>query len=357
VPGLAALRTSAGDGHLYVVAHDGRVWTNCWQDGEAPAGWSALGSPLFPKGANVVVLCNRLQDRDLFVLGRDARLWNTCWVTDKPWKQWRGWEALGGRRFPAGAGVAATTVARTGDVAAFVVDADGRLWMVRFPDPERGRELCWSRFAVIDGPPLAAGGPVCAISSGHARDLAVLALGRDGRVWTAATTWPVPAPPTPWGEWSALGGLSAISFRAVRDGDGASDVIAVGQDGRLHAASAPTQGAWGPWSPIGQRRPPLDGAIVVLAGSKGERRVLMLGRDRRVWTNVRSEGGSGRWAAIGARRFAAGASIAALGDRESEHQVFVLDVDGRVRTSVARLPNVGGENSSVLQNGRFPMHP
>jgi hypothetical protein len=51
----------------------------------------------------------------------------------------------------------------------------------------------------------------------------------------------------------------------------------------------------------------------------------MLGRDRRVWTNVRSEGGSGRWAAIGARRFAAGASIAALGDRESEHQVFVLD--------------------------------
>ncbi|MDQ6803405.1 MAG: hypothetical protein M3065_00225 [Actinomycetota bacterium] len=140
MPALAALRTSPGDGHLYAVADDGRVWTSSWRDRVRPGGWSPVGAPLFEGGADVVVLCNRLQDRDLFVLRRDGRLWNICRVTDKPWKQWRRWEALGRRRFPAAAGVAAATVANTGDVAAFAVDGGGRLWIDRFPDPERGAQ-------------------------------------------------------------------------------------------------------------------------------------------------------------------------------------------------------------------------
>lgn len=171
IPALAALGTGPGDGHLYAVARDGRVWTRSWRDCGRPDGWSPLGPPLFPAGAEVVVLNNRLQDRDLFVLGLDGRLWNTCWVTDKPWKQWRRWEALGQHQFPAGAGLAATTVANTGDVAAFVVDGGGRLWTVRFPDLGRETHGHWSGFSVIEGPPLAADAAVCAISSGHGCDM------------------------------------------------------------------------------------------------------------------------------------------------------------------------------------------
>ena len=351
---LAALRTSPGDGHLYAVARDGAVWTSSWRDGGRPGGWSPLGAPLFPGGAEVVVLCNRLQDRDLFVLGRDGRLWNACWVTDKPWKQWRRWEALGPRRFPAGAGVAAATVANTGDVAAFAVDGAGRLWIDRFPDPEREREQWWSGFSVIDGPPLAAGAPLCAISSGDGGDLAVLALGRDGRVWTADTTWPVPAPPAPWGQWSPLGALRALSIRALRDADGASAVIAVGKDGRLHAASAPAGEAWGSWSALGRRRPVHEAGIVVLAGARGERRVLVLGSDGRVWTNVARGNAWGGWAAVGGRRFAAGASLAALGNGEREHQAFVLDTGGRVWTNVTRPPDARWDGWSLFEESAFP---
>ena len=354
MPALAALRTSPGDGHLYVVARDGRVWTISWRDRGRTGGWSPLGAPLFPPGADVVVLCNRLQDRDLFVLGRDGRLWNTCWVTDKRWKQWRRWEALGRRQFPAGAGVTAATVANSGDVAAFAVDGGGRLWINRFPDPERGRQQWWSGFSVIDGPPLAPGAPVCAISSGHGGDLAVLALGRDGRVWMAATTWPVPAPAEPWGQWSALGGLRAVSIRALRDADGASAAVAIGEDGRLHGASAPAGERWRSWSALGRRRPALDAGIVLMAGALGERRVLVLGSDGRVWTNVARGGAWDGWAAVGGRRFAAGASLAALGDHESEHRAFVLDVDGRVWTNVARSTDARWDGWSVLGESAFP---
>jgi hypothetical protein len=55
----------------------------------------------------------------------------------------------------------------------------------------------------------------------------------------------------------------------------------VGQDGRLHAASAPAGETWGSWSALGRRRPGLDAAIVVMAGAHGERRVLALGADGR----------------------------------------------------------------------------
>ena len=354
MPTLAALRTSPGDGHLYVVARDGRVWTSEWRGSGRLSEWLPLGEPLFPRGADVVGLSNRLEDRDLFVLGRDGRLWNTCWVTDKPWKQWRGWEALGRRRFPAGAGLAAATVANSGDVAAFTVDAGGRLWIVRFPDPERGRQQWWSDLSVIDGPPLGAGAPVCAISSGHGGDLAVLALGRDGRVWTAATTWAVPAPPAPWSPWSALDGLRAVSIRALRDAAGASAVVAVGQDGRLYAASAPASETWGSWSALGRRRPVLHAGVVVLAGMRGERRVLVLGTDGRLWTNVARGGAWGGWAAVGARRFAAGATITGLGDRESEHRALVLDVDGRVWTNVTRSADARWDGWSVLGESAFP---
>ena len=348
MPALAASRTSAGDGHLYAVARDGRVWTSELGDGGCPGEWSPLGEPLFRCGAEVAVLSNRLRDRDLFALGRDGRLWNTCWVTDKPWKQWRGWEALGRRRFPSGAGVAATTVANTGDVATFVVDDRGRLWMVRFPDPEGGRQQWWSGLSVVDAPPLRAGAPVCAISSGHARDLAVLAIGEDGRVWTVATTWPVPAPPAPWSPWSALGELRAISIRALRDADGASAVIAVGQDGRLHAASAPAGETWGSWSALGRRRPALDPGISFLAGADGERRVLVLGAGGRVWTNLARDGAWGGWTAVGTRRFAPGACLAALGDRQDGHLALVLDIDGRVWTNVAESVDARWNGWSVL---------
>ncbi len=354
MPALAALRTSPGDGHLYAVARDGRVWTSSWREGGRPGGWSPVGTPLFPDGAEVVVLCNRLRDRDLFVLGHDGRLWNTCWVTDKPWKQWRSWEALGRRRFPAGAGVAAVTVANTGDVAALAVDGSGRLWIVRFPDPERGRQQWWSGFSVIDGPPFAAGAPVCAISSGHGLDLGVLALGRDGRVWTAETTWPVPATPERWGQWSALGGLRVVSIRALRDADGASAVIGVGEDGRLHAAFMPASGTWGSWSALGRRRPVHEAGIVVIAGADGERRVLVLGSDGRVSTNVARGGAWGGWAAVGGRRFATGASLAALGNHESEHQAFVLEADGRMWTNAARSADARWDGWSALELSAFP---
>jgi hypothetical protein len=336
------------------VARDGRVWTCSWRDGERPIGWSPLGEPLFPAGADVVVLNNRLQDRDLFAIGHDGRLWNTCWVTDKPWKQWRRWEALGPRQFPAGAGVAAASVANTGDVAAFVVDGRGRLWTVRFPDLERETQGHWSDFSVIDAPPLAAGAAVCAISSGHGGDIAVLALGPDGRVWTAATTWPVPAPPEPWGQWTAVGGLRAVSMRAFRDSNSASGVVAIGEDGRLYAASAPGGGTWGCWSALGRRLPALDAGIVLMAGAAGERRLVMCDSDGRIWANLAQGGAWGGWKAVGARRFAGGASLAALGDRESEHRVLVLDVEGRVWANVARAPDGRWDGWSVLVESPLP---
>jgi len=354
-PALSALRTGPGDGHLYAVARDGRVWTSSWRDCWRPEGWLPVGSSLFPTGANVIVLNNRLRDRDLFVLGRDGRLWNTCWVTDKPWKQWRRWEALGQRQFPVGAGVAAVTVANTGDVAAFVVDRDGRLWTVRFPDLEREAHGHWSAYSVIDGPPLAAGASVCAISSGQGSDLAVLALGRDGRVWTVATTWAVPAPPRAWGQWTPVGGLRAVSIRALRHSNGASGVVAVGEDERLYAASAPAGGTWVRWKALGRRRPALDAGLVMMAGARGEQRVVMLDAEGRVWTNLAQNGTWGGWAAVGARRFVAGASLAALGDRESEHRALVLDVDGLVWTNALRCPDERWDGWSEFGESALPV--
>lgn len=91
-----------------------------------------------------------------------------------------------------------------------------------------------------------------------------------------------------------------------------------------------------------------------MAGARGERRVLVLGSDGRVWTNVARGGAWGGWSPVGARRFASGANLAALGDHESEHRAFVLEVDGRVWTNVARSVDARWEGWCVLGESAFP---
>jgi alpha-tubulin suppressor-like RCC1 family protein len=112
VPALAALRTMPGDGHLYAVAGDGRVWTSEWRDDRRLTEWLPLGEPLFPRGADVVVLSNRLQDRArrspgsaigtvnhrALVLGVDGRVWTN--VTRSADARWDGWSVLGASAFP-----------------------------------------------------------------------------------------------------------------------------------------------------------------------------------------------------------------------------------------------------------------
>lgn len=109
----------------------------------------------------------------------------------------------------------------------------------------------------------------------------------------------------------ALGGLRAVSIGALRDADGASVVVAAGQDGRLHAASARAgrHGEADRRSGAGDLRWTRASSM---AGACGERRVLVLGSDGRVSTKVSRGGAWGGWAAVGAQRFATGASLAAL---------------------------------------------
>jgi hypothetical protein len=111
---------------LFVIGHDGRVYTAWWVAGSDWSGWRAIGG-FFPRHSSVTVVARTPDNLDLFVVGDWGTVYTSWWSQGNDWSGVNdSWRSLGGF-FPSSRWVAA--VARTPhNLDLFMVGGDGQVY-------------------------------------------------------------------------------------------------------------------------------------------------------------------------------------------------------------------------------------
>lgn len=261
---VTAVRTrnhQEGAVSLFLVGHDGRVWSAYWPHDDTAnwSNWFPVGDNTFPLGSTVTAVKTR-GDVDgavsLFVTGHNGRIWSAYWP-EAGTSNWSGWFAVGENTFPVGATVAAVRTRRRleGSVSLFVTRQDGRVWSAYWPDAPTAN---WSAWFPLGDNTFPVGNTVTAIQTRDQLDgsVSLFVTGHDGRIWS--TYWPA-GDTAYWSSWFPLGDSTfptAGTVTAVRTRDqvdGSVSLFVTGSDGRLWSAYWPEAGTsdWSPWFPIG----------------------------------------------------------------------------------------------------------
>ena len=77
---------------LFVVGHDGGIYTTFWREGQDWADWRRVGRhphERVPKNNTVTAVARTPNHLDLFVVGHDEGIYTTFWREDENWDDWR----------------------------------------------------------------------------------------------------------------------------------------------------------------------------------------------------------------------------------------------------------------------------
>lgn len=132
---VQALSTVEGGTSIFVVGHDGGVWSKYFDPRIANPKWSdwfSLGGQVRP-GSDIAAISTKPDGVSLFVVGLDNSVFTNFFDPQLPGKQWSGWVSLGGQVFRK-AGVSAASAAR-GGTSLFVVGLDQAVWS-KYYDPQ-----------------------------------------------------------------------------------------------------------------------------------------------------------------------------------------------------------------------------
>jgi hypothetical protein len=115
---------------LFRVGFDGAVWSSWWHGEGDPGGWRPWfqihPETVFPAGARVTALARRSDHLDLFVVGHDGAVWSSWWHADEG--GWRPWFPIHPETvFPHDQEI--VTVAREPEhIDLFTIGHDGAVW-------------------------------------------------------------------------------------------------------------------------------------------------------------------------------------------------------------------------------------
>jgi hypothetical protein len=166
---------------LFVVGHDGAIWTSWWHDdGGGWRPWFQIHpQTVFRHDQEVVAVSREPEHLDLFIIGNDGAVWSSFWHGDgQGWRPW--FQIYPETRFAVTTRV--TALARRPDhLDLFVSGLDGAVWSAWWhADPGGWRP--W--FPIHPQAIFDQNHPVAALAR-HGEHLDLFKVGFDGAVWSA----------------------------------------------------------------------------------------------------------------------------------------------------------------------------
>ncbi|MDQ3935588.1 MAG: beta-lactamase family protein [Actinomycetota bacterium] len=284
---------------VFHVGNDGRVYTAAWEAGrtvERWRGWWSIQDGRAQVGSAVTAVARHPGKLDVFVVGTDGGVYTAAWDANMAGQKWRGWWRIGNLQAKLGTTVAA--VARDPDrLDVFVAGADGKVWSAAWSQPRQAEG--WRGWWHIRSGSVAPGGAVTAISR-HPDKLDVFHVGNDRRVYTAA--WERGFGNDEWRGWWPIGSLQAVPGTPVnavaRDPD-RLDVFTAGADGKVWSAawSWPRKDeGWRGWWNIQNGLVAPGGSVTAVSRNPKKLDVFHVGNDSNVYTAAWDEAvADGKW--------------------------------------------------------------
>jgi hypothetical protein len=224
---VSAVARSQDNLDLFVVGNDGRVYTSWWSAGNDWSGvnddWRPIGG-FFPPGSHVSAVARSQNNLDLFVLGHDGRVYTSWWSAGNDWSGVNDdWRPIGGF-FPPGTKISA--IARSqNNLDLFVLGNDGRVytswWFLR--GDWSGVNDNWRSIGGFFPP----GSKISAIARSQ-NNLDLFVLGNDSRAysswWSAGNYWSGVND-----DWRPIGGFFPSPGTNL-------DLFVIGNDGRVYTS-------------------------------------------------------------------------------------------------------------------------
>ncbi len=166
---------------LFVVGHDGAVWSSWWHaDAEGWRPWFQIHpETVFRHDQEIVVVSREPEHIDLFTVGHDGAVWSSWWHADA--EGWRPWFQIHPQtRFAPTSRI--TAIARRSDhLDLFITGSDGAVWSSWWhADAEGWRP--W--FQIHPETVFDQSHPVAAVAR-HSEHLDLFKIGFNGAVWSA----------------------------------------------------------------------------------------------------------------------------------------------------------------------------
>jgi len=153
---IAAVSRKPEHWDLFVLAPDGRVYTQWWSSDEADfAPWSPLDGAPFVPGTRLSALGRKTDQLDLFAVAPNGQLVGIFWNNEQGWDRWR--PVADGGTFPPGAPVAVINN-DADNITLLAVGNDSQLWHT-FWDRDDG----WAPWDLMGGTALAPGAAITGV--------------------------------------------------------------------------------------------------------------------------------------------------------------------------------------------------
>jgi hypothetical protein len=179
---VTALARRADHLDLFVVGHDGAVWTSWWPDMSSWASWRPIHpETVFRKDQEIAAVSRVAEHIDLFTIGHDGAVWTSWWHGEGDPEGWRPWGQIYPQtRFALTARV--TAIGRRSDhLDLFVTGLNGAVWSSWWHDDADGWRP-W--FQVRPDTVFDQNHPVTAVSR-HSEQIDLFKVGFNGAVWSA----------------------------------------------------------------------------------------------------------------------------------------------------------------------------
>ena len=290
---VSAISRRANRLDIFVVGHNGGIYTSGQKDGGLWDVWHAIGDP--GAGENVptrsyVWPVSRIQDRiDLFVVGHNGGIYTTGQTNGSSWEAWHPVGNPGaGENVPTNS-VASAVARNPNRLDIFVVGHNGGIYT-------SGQSYggSWEGWHPIGDPGAGATVPQRSVVFPISRSinrLDIFVVGHNGGIYTTGQTGG-----GPWEAWHPIGDPGAGEtvpigsvVWAVSHTPDRIDIFVIGYNGGIYTSGQSDGGAWEYWHPIGDpaagENVPQRSVISAIAPKPDRMDVFVVGHNGGIYSN------------------------------------------------------------------------
>lgn len=178
---VTALARRSDHVDLFVVGHDGAVWSSWWHESLDWSPWFQIHPQTVFRHDQEIVPVSRLSEHiDLFTIGHDGAVWSSWWHGEGDPGGWRPWFQIHPEtRFAPTSRIAA--IARRYDhVELFVTGLDGAVWSSWWHDDGEG----WRAWFQIHPETVFDQNHPVVVATRHNEHMDLFKVGFNGAIWS-----------------------------------------------------------------------------------------------------------------------------------------------------------------------------